>query len=121
MGIEKFQSDLRNGMALEDALIKHNLSFKEAVELCPRPMVCQRLKRKPYSKRNLYKKVDTYISLKKDSYMVRRQRNGKSCWGGAYYSLEDAQKVRDYLEEHGWNIINVNKACKKFGIERRKR
>lgn len=121
MGIEKFQKDLKDGMTLEDALIKHNLTFREAVELCPRPMACQKITRKPKTRRNVYQKVDTYISLRNDSYMVRRQQNGKSCWGGAYNSLEDAQKVRDYLNENGWNIVKVNEACKKFGIERRKR
>ena len=119
--IEKFQQDLRNGMTLEAALIKHNLSFKEAVEFCPRPMSQQNIKRKPRQKRNVYQKVDKHISLKKDAYHVRKHGNGKSYWGGSYDTLEEAQKVRDFLEKNGWNAIKVNEACCKYKIKRRRR
>ena len=36
--LEAFQEDLRNGLTLEEALLKHNLTFKEAVTEMPRPM-----------------------------------------------------------------------------------
>lgn len=122
MGIvEDFQADLRNGMTLEKALDKHNLTFKDAVEMCPRPMCKQNIKRKPKKNRATYKKVETYISIKKNSYHVRKHANGKNYWGGAYNTLEEAKLVRDYLEEHGWNLIKVNEACKKYNIERRRR
>ena len=36
--LEAFQEDLRNGLTLEEALLKHNLTFKEAVTEMPRPI-----------------------------------------------------------------------------------
>ena len=35
--LEAFQEDLRNGLTLEEALLKHNLTFKEAVTEMPKP------------------------------------------------------------------------------------
>ena len=35
--LEAFQEDLRNGLTLEEALLKHGLTFKEAVTEMPRP------------------------------------------------------------------------------------
>ena len=119
--IEKFQQDLRDGMTLESALQKYNLTFKEAVDFCPRPMSKNNIKRSPKKRRNVYKRIDSTISLKKDSYQVKKNAHGKTYWGGAYNSLEDAKQVRDFLEEHGWNPVKVNEACKKFNIQRRRK
>ena len=41
--LEAFQEDLRNGLTLEEALLKHGLTFKEAVTEMPKP---KRSKRK---------------------------------------------------------------------------
>ena len=122
MGLmKKFQQDLQNGMTLETALKKYNLTFKEAVEFTHKPITRRRKGQRTSKKRHYYTKIDTNISQKKDAYHVRKQVNGKSKWGGSYNSLEDAQKVRDYLDENGWSIIKINEACKKYGIERRRK
>ena len=121
MGIEEFQQDLRDGMSLEKALTKHNLSFKEAVDVVHKPITKSIRKRKPYHKRNLYRNVDKNIAQRGDAFYLRKLINGKHTWGGSYNTLEEALKVRNYLDEHGWNLINVNEACRKFGIERRRR
>ena len=34
----RLQEDLRTGMSLEEALMKHNLTFKEAVTQMPKPL-----------------------------------------------------------------------------------
>ena len=36
--LEALQEDLRNGLTLEEALLKHGLTFKEAVTEMPRPL-----------------------------------------------------------------------------------
>ena len=36
--LEALQEDLRNGLTLEEALTKHQISFKEAVTQMPRPL-----------------------------------------------------------------------------------
>lgn len=120
MGVKAFQNDLRKGMTLEDALIKHNLTLKEALDVVHKP-ITQPKRMKPYTKRNIYKNVGMHIRLRKDSCHLRKSINGKMHWGGAYDTLEDAEKVRDYLEKHGWNKIKVNQACKELGIKRRRR
>lgn len=119
--IEKFQQDLRNGMPLETALHKYNLTFKEAVEFVHKPITHPPKKKKPYQKRNVYKHVDKYVKQRGGQFHLRKTINGKAIWGGSYNTAEDALLVRDFLEEEGWNIIKVNEACKKYGIERRKR
>ena len=35
--LEALQDDLKNGLTLQEALLKHNLTFKEAVIHMPRP------------------------------------------------------------------------------------
>ena len=119
--IEKFQDDLRSGMKLEDALIKHNLSFREAVEYCPKPICHKKHNQKPRQKRNVYKNIDKHISQRGEAYYVRKSSEGKNYWGGAYNTFEEAKLVRDFLEENGWNVVKVREACKKYNIERRRK
>lgn len=123
MGLmEKFQKDLQNGMTLEAALQKYNLTFKEAVDFTHKPLTRKpKRKKNTYTKKNYYEHVEDYISRRADSYHLRKTVNGKMVWGGSYSSLEDARQVRDFLEKEGWNIIKVNEACKKHNIKRRRR
>ena len=119
--IEKFQQDLRDGMTLEDALQKHHLSLKEAIEYVHKPITHPPKKKKPYSKRNFYKTVDKYVKQRGNAYHLRKSIDGKMTWGGSYNSLEEAILVRDFLEKNGWNIVKVREACLKYDITRRKR
>lgn len=121
MGIEEFQQDLRDGMKLEKALEKHNLSFRDAVELCPKPFCHRKRSQKPRKKRNVYKQIDKYISQRGEAFYVRKTSGGKNYWGGAYDTIEEATLIRDFLEENGWNVVKVREACKKYNIERRRR
>ena len=120
MGIEEFQQDIKNGMGLEEALIKHNLTLLEAFDMAHKP-ITRKNKRKTYQKRNIYTTVDEYISKRGDGFHLRKRIKGKTVWGGSYSSLEDAQQVKEYLNKHGWNIVKVNQACKELGITRRRR
>lgn len=120
MELDDLQDDIRNGMKLEDALIKHNLTLKDAFDMVHKPLTVK-TRKKPYRRPNVYKHIEKSISRKGDAYHVRKHINGKTVWGGAYSSLEDARLVRDFLDEHGWNIVKVNEACKKYGIERRRK
>ena len=110
--MKAFQQDLKNGMTLEDALIKHNLSFKQAVEMSP----VQRTNKKR-QKDNVRKNMSRYIQLQGKSYHVRKTINGKTVSFGTFATLEDAIKVRDYLIEHGWNIVKMRQACKEYEIK----
>lgn len=121
MGIIDFQEDLRNGMTLEDALIKHELTLKEAIDCIHKPVIHPSKKRKPYAKRNIYCQVEKNISKRGDAYHLRKAIDGKMKWGGSYDTLEEARLVKDFLNKNGWNLIKVNEACKKYGIIRRRK
>lgn len=107
-------------MGLEDALIKHNLTLLEAFDMVHKP-ITKKAQKKKYQKKNIYISVDENISKRGDGYHLRKRIHGKTIWGGSYSSLEDAQKVKEFLNAHGWNIVKVNQACKELGIKRRRR
>ena len=116
--IEDFQKDLREGMSIEAALKKHNLTFKEAWELCPKPCYFHEKKRK--SKKNDVRGVGKYIQKRGNTYYIRKHVNHTTKGFGAYNSLKDAETVRDYLVKNGWNEVKVREVCKKYGIKRRR-
>ena len=120
MDITKFQNDLKNGITLSAALKKYNLTFKEAVELCPKPMKNTAMIKRKYRK-NIIQRADKYIQQRSNRFYLRKQINKKMCSFGVYTSLKDAVLVRDYLIENGWNEKNMLKACEKYGIDRRGR
>ena len=118
MGIEKFQEDLRNGMSLEEALKKHNISFKEAWDKCPKPMKHGKMVQKKYRK-NIIQRADEHIQQRNDKYYIRKTVKGRFKSFGVYTSLKDAQTVRDFLIKHGWTKKNMEKACNRYKIKRR--
>lgn len=112
--IKAFQRDLQNGMTLEAALTKHNLTFKEAFEMCPTERTKNARKKK-----NVRKNVSKYIQLQGKTYYVKKNIRGKTIGFGAFETAEDAIQVRDYLVEHGWNKVKLNQACKVLGIKQK--
>ncbi|MBQ2654041.1 MAG: hypothetical protein IJF83_10835 [Methanobrevibacter sp.] len=122
MGIKAFQQDLKDGMKLETTLKKHGFSLKDAVEMCLKTYVHRKPTQKPSTRKNVYKKVDTNIVyVRSKASHVRKNQDGKYHWGGAYDTLEEAQKMRDFLNKEGWNPVKLIEGCKKFGITRRTR
>lgn len=53
--------------------------------------------------------------------LYKKRVKDKDVYYGAYKTLEDAIKVRDYFEEHGWLKNNVDKVCEVVGVERVRR
>ena len=115
MGLTPFQLDLRNGMSLEDALKKHNLTLKKALEKVPSQM--------PVSHNNWRKsKGNTKnIHYRGGNYMIIKDYHGKTHSFGTYRTVEDAQIVRDYMNQHGWEPLDVGLICALMGVERVKR
>ena len=95
MSITLFQQDLKNGMSLNEALQKHGLTFKEAVQNIPRTRVKTPVKTHSPS-RNI-----TVREGQDNRYFLRKQINKKQQAFGTYKSLEDAIKVRDYSNQYG--------------------
>lgn len=109
--IKEFQQDLKNGMTIEDALNKHDLSFKEALSMCPKSNTS-----KKRQKIDALKNRGRYIQQQRNWFRVRKNIGGKTVDFGGYKSLEDAIQIRDYLIENGWNVVKRNQACKELGI-----
>ena len=115
MGIREFQEDLREGMSLEQALKTHNLTFQQALERCPKPTNFD--KRKPTKKhKKTIRRAGKYIQQRGKRFYLRKNVKGKMLGFGSYETLNDAEKVRDFLMDNGWNEIKVREACKKYRI-----
>lgn len=97
--------DLRNGMGLEECLVKHgtNLSilFKHD---CPETI-----------NRNTERK---HIEEKPSGFYIKKKINWTTYYYGRYATLHDAQLVRDELIRTGWKQNKVDSICKKLGIKR---
>ena len=113
VNISKLTADMRSGRPIEEVLKEHNLDFKSAMALLrkandPRKKL----------KKNRYKSTgEKYISKYGNVFMVRRTLNGKLQYFGSYETLEDAIKIRDYLEVHGWYKHRLDTAKRNCGIK----
>ena len=111
MNVKGFQQDLRDGMTISDALIKHQVTFKEAVDSMPRP-VTNNKQRKPVTHKQ------RYITGRSGHHYLRKQVRGKTRVFGTYKTIEDAVRMREHCEKHGWKERSIDKYCKELGIER---
>lgn len=115
MDVKGFQQDLRDGMTISDALQKHQVTFKEAVDSMPRPLGYA----SETYKKNSYNTNQRYIKRTlQGHYYVRKQIRGKTRMFGTYKTLEDAIKIRNHCEKHGWKEHSIDQYCKELGIER---
>lgn len=107
--IETFRKDLKV-MTLEETLIKHNVSFQEAVQVMPRKFSKKKVKKK-------LKNSGRYIQERDGKYYLRKWVTDKTLHFGTYSSLEDAQKMRELCQERGWIQEKVLDYCNELGIE----
>ena len=105
------REDLKK-LSIEEVCEKHKLSFGEVVEI-----MAKNQPRKPKKRKMGYHSTgERYISYYNKRYMLRRRINGKFRSFGGYMTLEDAIKMRDYLDEHGWHSKRVPNIRKKLGL-----
>lgn len=102
----QIQKELRNGATIESICEKYELTFKE---LCKLFISGNYTNTKSFSSTG-----KLYISYSGERYIIRRNRK----YYGAYSTLEDAVKVRDYLMINGWYRNRLNKICEELGVER---
>lgn len=107
--LTEFQTDLRNGMTIHDALIKHNLTFKQAVENIYKPHTQQKTPHPTNEK---------YIAYRDGHYYLRKYSRKKTRMFGTYHTLEDAVKVRDHCIKYGWKQHSIDKYCQELGVKR---
>ena len=108
-----FQQDLRNGSSLHEALCKHNLSLKEAMDGMDKPLT------RTHRKKRRYEMMGKFIYRMGPYYVIQKSVKGTSVNFGTYNSLSDAQMVRDYFLEHGWYKTKLDTVCELLGVERR--
>ena len=123
MDVKGFQQDLRDGMTISDALQKHQVTFKEAVDSMPRPMSANRQgntqkRPKKQHKTGYYNTNQRYIGGREGHYYLRKQVRGKTRMFGTYKTMEDAVRMREHCMKHGWKEHSIDKYCKELGIER---
>ena len=111
--LKAFQNDLQDGMTLEDACRKHQISFKYA---------CDNMG-KIYTKKILPKKesntfASEYIQTRNGKYFLRKYLRGSTKMFGTYNSLNDAIRMREHCKRYGWKQQSVDKYCEELGIER---
>ena len=114
-----FQTDLRNGMSITDALQKHDLTFKQAFNTLNRKKIGRPAKAEKQPRQS--STGEKYISQLLGRYYLRKKIKNKTVVFGTYKTLEDAVKVRDYCIKHGWYINCLDSYCKRVGVKRLKR
>lgn len=122
--LKLFQVDLNNGMSIEEALKKYNLTFKDAFQQLHFNKHLQHEKKQRYKRKNPIK--HQYIQERKGKYYLRKSkkciRNGEKrhvmLTFGTYKTLEDAQRMREALKKDGWHQRHVQRICDELGIKR---
>ena len=115
MNIREFQSDLQNGMTLENALNKHGVTLEQAFNMLQ------------YFNANQHKggyapiggnTGEAYIRYDDNSqtFMLRKKVNGKFTYFGRYETLKDAVLVRDYMMTHGWYKHRLKSIREELGV-----
>lgn len=97
--------DLRNGMGLEECLIKHNTNLKTLLH-------------REYPDSINSSSETKYIEKRGKHFHIKKKINKKTYYYGIYATLHDAQLVRDQLIRNGWEQNKVDSICKKVDVER---
>lgn len=97
--------DLRNGMGLDECLIKHKTNLKI-------------LFTKEYPEEIRCSPEWRYIEKRGRGYDIKKKKFKSTYYFGKYKTLEDAQKVRDKLICIGWKQNQVDNICNELVITR---
>ena len=112
--VDELVKDMRSGKPIEEVLKDHNLTFKQALHLLQCANDPRKGKRK---KKRVSVTGEQYISKMGNRYYVRKTVGGKSQYFGMYATLEDAIKIREYMNENGWYKHRLKTARRECGLE----
>ena len=73
---------------------------------------------KVFGKKGYYNTNQRYIGGRSGHYYLRKQVRGKTRMFGTYKTIEDAVRMREHCEKHGWKERSIDQYCKELGIER---
>lgn len=102
---EGITRDLRNGMGLEECLIKHNTNLKTLLH-------------RSYPEQVNSDSEHKHIEQRGENYYIKKKIKNRTYYYGIYTSLEDAQLVRDQLILTNWKQNKVASICESLGVER---
>jgi hypothetical protein len=111
-----FREDLRNGVGLWDCLSKYNLTLKQALDGMDKPFT--KVRKRGVKPKNIKSR---YIYKNGRHYVVQKTVKCHTGNYGTYTTLEEAEMVRDYFAEHGWEHERLDEVCSILGVERRRR
>ena len=109
---DEFKQDLKTH-TLEETLVKHEISFNDAVQL-----LIRQGKRKKKKKRKCNAKTGEKYILRTTTgkYIIRKYVRGTIRYFGSYDTLEDAIIMRNYLAKNGWYWQRVNEIRKRLEV-----
>ena len=134
--LQQFQEDLRKGMTIQEACTKYQITLDYAFKHMPKTITKTRKKqgksRKITKKQGRPQKFhrrekskipyiachEKNITCRYGKYFLRKRTRGKERVYGTYETLEDAVKIRDYCNEHGWYVTRIDEYCEILGIKR---
>lgn len=125
--LQQFQEDLRKGMTLTEACTKYEVTLEYAFKHMPKTITKTRKTRKKQGRPRKFKRKNNIpyqpvkeknITQRYGKYFLRKRIRNKERVYGTYETLEDAVKIRDYCNEHGWYVTRIDKYCEILGIKR---
>ena len=111
--IAAFQRDLRKGMTISEALEAHGLTLKEAVERV-NPIAFN----PPKNPKRRNPNLRNVVHKRNGHYSIRKKFDGMTRTYGTYSNLDDALLIRDWLDNNGWDVLDVGLICALLGVER---
>jgi hypothetical protein len=119
MDIKNFQTDLQNGMSIDEACQIYNITLKQAFN----KLHYKVNQKTPHKKKQKWKHakphhVSQYIQERNGHYYLRKHAHGKGRIYGTYNTLEDAIIMREALKKDGWHQTHVERLCQEHGITR---
>lgn len=113
------REQLKQGATIHEICKEYNITFKYLMnninKADKKPRYTYKKKKKV---KNTTKTVSPYISEQNGRYTIRKSINNKLRSFGVYYTLEDAEQIRDYCIKHGWKRGYIDIYCHRLGIIR---
>ena len=110
--IIQLSKDMKSGYSIDEILKKHQITLSTAIKLLKNHQ--RKHKKRPPVKYEVTN--EKYIKKVNGRIYIRKYVNGNVRSFGGYDCMEDAIKIRDYLEKNGWSRQNLDMAKQDCGV-----